>query len=103
MSQTITDQIRKATSLVDGLEANIQVARNYGIDSLFIDQLKEQCEQLTAFEAERDELKAELARRTKSANNRLARLRTDVQKVKRTIKSNQPKEEWIKFGIADKQ
>lgn len=103
MSKIYSENISKTNRLVKGLEVNIELVRDKGIDEKLINFLKNENLILADLNKEIEALRLELRTKTRQGNMKLFALKKQVKEAKKIVKSNFDKEKWKKFGITDKR
>lgn len=103
MSKTITMQIEKTATLIDGLRKNLQDVKVLGLDENFIDQMEVYEKELKLSDEELDKLRDDVHARVEATNEKLRLLKEETQKARLTIRNNFPQEKWLKYGLTDKR
>ncbi len=103
MYQIFKEQLDKSKMLLSGVKRNMRLGRDAGLNEKDIAKLEAQSRRLETLSSELDKLQDEARRKSEEAHQALFDLKSQIYRVKNTIKSKYDSTWWSKFGIPDKR
>lgn len=103
MSKTFETNAGKALTMVEGLRAHLDEVSHLGINSADLDTLEAEANKAIELIRQVDAMRAEVAERLASANQKLAEVKEQAMVYRQKIKANYPPEHWLRYGIQDKR
>jgi hypothetical protein len=101
MSRIHSEQVAKSQLLIAGMEKNVELIKNKGLDAKFISKLKSETNTVASYNEECEKIKADARAKTRQLNIKANEVRMQVKEAKKIIKRDFDKSEWHKFGISD--
>ncbi|MDR1779765.1 MAG: hypothetical protein LBR50_03415 [Tannerella sp.] len=103
MSKVISEQVKKAESLIAGLRKHPEIMGKVGVNEQTLAALESESKLLGAQNEELEQLEAKRSEVSRAANGKLVAIRTQFQTLKRTVKLNTDPAKWAQVGILDKK
>ncbi len=103
MYQIFKDQLEKSKMLLSGVKRNMRLGRDAGLSEKDLANLETLSRRLETLSAELDKLQDEARCKSEEAHQALFDLKSQIYRVKNTIKSKYDSTWWSKFGIPDKR
>jgi hypothetical protein len=103
MSKVISEQVKKAESLIAGLRKNPEIMGKAGLDEQIIAALESESKLLSAQNDELEQLEVKRREASRAANRKLDEIRTRFQAMKKKVKLSADPSKWVQVGISDKR
>ncbi|MBR5983072.1 MAG: hypothetical protein IK025_05045 [Bacteroidales bacterium] len=103
MSQTITNEIKKAEVLASGLKSHIDDVKKLGITADGIKKMEEVMDALRKKDEEVDAMRKEISLKGREKSKLLSDLKSQMLTFRKAVKQRYLQPEWLKYGVQDKR
>ena len=104
MAKVYAEQVKKAQTLVAGLNANFELVKSRcDITMEQVKALEEAADEVGRMNAEVEALREEVSRKAANASRKLDEMKRLTMSAKRQIKSTFDPSKWMELGVTDKR